>query len=122
HIVGHGAKLVVLLEEPQSALFVDVARLGPYGEPDDRLPLERIVADAERARAGLFGARAELDRVIETYMGQVTGHGLLQVMAYSVAQHARQLESALLELGMEPDGRLGEAELEGLSLPAAVWA
>jgi hypothetical protein len=121
HIVGHGAKIVMLVEKPDSALFVDVARLGPYGEPDDRLPLEKIVAEAERAREGLRGARPELDRVIETYMGQVTVHGLLQVMTYSVAQHTRQLENIVLGLGIDPDGPLGD-ELEGLGLPAAVWA
>ena len=46
---------------------------------------------------------------------------LLLRQTWHSAQHVRQLAAALERLGIEPDGRLSDADLSGLPLPAALW-
>lgn len=121
HIVGHGVKVLLLVSEPASDLFASAARFGPLGEPDDSVPLEGIVAEADRVRALLLDATPELDRVVLSYMGQRTIHELVQAMTYSLAQHTRQLEDVLATLGIEPDTPLTDADYRGLGLPETVW-
>lgn len=61
------------------------------------------------------------DNVLETYYGPQTAHELLERSAWHSAQHARQLMMFLGWLGIEPDGPLSPADLEGLPLPEGVW-
>jgi hypothetical protein len=125
HIVGHGAKFAWLAENPD----VDIshpAKFASLGEPEESLGVEQL---AERAQVSVdeihrwwdATAGSNLESVMNTYMGPQTLHDMLQFTVNSLAQHTRQLMSALREWGIEPDGPIGEAEYEGLRLPAGVW-
>jgi len=46
---------------------------------------------------------------------------VLERTCWHAAQHCRQLMAVLGQLGIEPDGPLGGAELDGLPLPEKVW-
>lgn len=121
HIVGHGAKALLLVEDPGADAVANAATFGPFGEPAAGVPMEGILAEIERLRAGLAARRPDLGRLIVTYMGEKTVHQVIGANTYSLAQHTRQLESILRSLGLEPDRALGEADYEGLGLPEAVW-
>ena len=69
----------------------------------------------------LVRVRSSLARVIPTFIGPQTWRKLLQRESYSLAQHTRQLMSVLIDLGIEPDGRIGESEYAGLQMPEGVW-
>ena len=58
---------------------------------------------------------------VSTYYGQQSAHKVLERTCWHTAQHCRQLMAVLDQLGIEPDGPLGAAELEGLPLPEKVW-
>jgi len=58
---------------------------------------------------------------VNTYYGQQSAHKVLERTCWHTAQHCRQLMAVLDQLGIEPDGPLGGAELDGLPLPEKVW-
>ena len=75
-----------------------------------------------RLRAWWSGCEADAcDGPAETYYGTQTLHEVLERTAWHGAQHARQLMMVLGNLGIEPDGPLGAADLAGLPLPEKVW-
>lgn len=55
------------------------------------------------------------------YWGEQSMHEILERTAWHSAQHTRQLITVLDEFGVEPDGRLTAADLQGLPLPENVW-
>lgn len=55
------------------------------------------------------------------YWGEQSMHEILERTAWHSAQHTRQLITVLEEHGVEPDGRLTAADLQGLPLPENVW-
>jgi hypothetical protein len=61
------------------------------------------------------------DRLVETYYGTHPLHIVFERSTWHVAQHTRQVMMFLERLGIEPDGLLTEADLEGLPLPEGVW-
>ena len=86
---------------------------------------EDVAAVLDEARLDLASwwqnPRSRLPDTVDTYWGQRPVLGVLERTTWHAAQHARQLEAALELMGVEPDGRLGEAELEGLPLPKNVF-
>lgn len=56
-----------------------------------------------------------------TYYGRHSTHSVLERTAWHTAQHVRQLMQLLINAGIEPDGRLDDALLDGLPLPAEVY-
>jgi glutaredoxin len=60
-------------------------------------------------------------RMMDTYFGRHRVHEVLERSVWHPAQHARQLMLLLEELGIEPAGRLGAADLAGLPLPEKAW-
>jgi glutaredoxin len=77
-------------------------------------------------RAGLSSwwtdARADPERPVRTYFGEVPLTSLLERSAWHVAQHCRQLDHLVHEVaGVTGAPRLPAELLEGLPLPAAVW-
>ena len=58
---------------------------------------------------------------LDTYYGIHPTERVLERTAWHAAQHARQLMALLEQRGIEPDGPLGEAELDGLPLPEGVY-
>jgi glutaredoxin len=59
--------------------------------------------------------------VVNTYYGRQPAHKVLERTCWHTAQHCRQLMAVLEQLGIEPDGPLGVAELGGLPLPEKAW-
>lgn len=58
---------------------------------------------------------------VKTYYGRQPAHQVLERTCWHVAQHCRQLIAVLEQLGIQPDGALGAAELDGLPLPEQAW-
>ena len=48
-------------------------------------------------------------------------HEVLERTCWHSGQHARQLMLVLESRGIEPDGRLTDADFAGLPMPAEVW-
>jgi hypothetical protein len=59
--------------------------------------------------------------MVSTYYGQRDAHKVLERTCWHTAQHCRQLMAVLELLAIEPDQKLGAAELEGLPLPEQTW-
>jgi hypothetical protein len=122
HILGHGAKFLLLAVDPGNERFARAELFAPYGEPDDRLGLAEIERIADEIGLAIRDCRPNLAYPVETFMGTKTVHEMLQAMTYSLAQHTRQLESILVSLGIEPDGGLTESAYRGLGMPDAIWS
>lgn len=60
-------------------------------------------------------------QTVKTFFGEQTIHMLFERSTWHSAQHARQLIAVLERFGIEPDQRLGAAELAGLPLPEGLW-
>lgn len=58
---------------------------------------------------------------LSTFFGVHPVHMLLERSTWHCAQHARQLIAVLERFGIEPDGRLSQADLAGLPLPERLW-
>ena len=58
---------------------------------------------------------------VKTFFGEQTIHMLFERSVWHSAQHARQLVAVLERFGIEPEHRLGPAELDGLPLPEGLW-
>ncbi len=58
---------------------------------------------------------------LDTFFGVHPVHMLFERSTWHCAQHARQLIAVLERFGIEPDGRLTEADLAGLPLPERLW-
>jgi glutaredoxin len=61
------------------------------------------------------------DFTVQTYYGVRPFHEVLERTAWHAAQHARQVMLMLESNGVEPDGPLTAADLEGLPVPHDVW-
>jgi hypothetical protein len=62
-----------------------------------------------------------IDFTVQTYYGVRPFHEVLERTAWHAAQHARQVMLMLESNGVEPDGPLTAADLEGLPVPHDVW-
>ena len=60
-------------------------------------------------------------RTVKTYYGERPLHELLERCTWHSAQHARQIIAVLERLGIEPQGRLTEADYAGLPMPRGLW-
>lgn len=58
---------------------------------------------------------------VKTFFGAQSTHMLFERSTWHSAQHARQLIAVLERFGIEPERRLGAAELAGLPLPEGLW-
>ena len=61
------------------------------------------------------------EQKVDTFFGVQPLIVLFERSTWHSAQHARQLISILERYGIEPNGRLTDADLEGLPLPTSVW-
>jgi hypothetical protein len=113
--------------------FLDAARGGELTEehfnrkpPADMLSADDVDSYGQTVREDLrrwwdtTGARA-FPEAVNTYYGRQPGEQVLERTCWHTAQHVRQLMALLEQLGIEPDGPLGAAELEGLPLPEQAW-
>jgi hypothetical protein len=126
HVLKHARMVKLELEEPNSAVLTTQSLNSEYGESLPEVSLDELLADG-KAIIDLIRcwwsetSGRDLEKVFDTFYGPQTLHQLLSREAYSLAQHTRQLMTWLIELGIEPDGPIGEAEYSGLNLPKAVW-
>ncbi|MDX1434108.1 MAG: glutaredoxin domain-containing protein [Gammaproteobacteria bacterium] len=67
------------------------------------------------------GGNTDFSQPGKVYYGDVSLHEVLERTAWHSGQHTRQLMLTLEKLGLEPDGRLTDADLAGLPLPENVW-
>ena len=58
---------------------------------------------------------------VTTYYGEQTLHHVLERCTWHSAQHVRQIQAVLEELGVKPDGPLGEKDYAGLPMPKGLW-
>jgi glutaredoxin len=58
---------------------------------------------------------------VKTYYGVQPLHHVLERSTWHSAQHARQIQTVLQELGIEPDGPLGDEDYAGLPMPVGLW-
>ena len=88
-----------------------------------------IVAFGERVRTrfeawwaqGHQAGGHDFGRKARVYYGEQTLHDFMERTAWHSAQHTRQLALVLEKLGIAPRGKLTEADLTGLPMPANVW-
>lgn len=126
HIVGHGVKIKHILEDPGTTAFSRMETMVPIGEPDDELNAIQLAEIAERTAPEIRRAwerRSELDleRSLDAYWGTESVHTVLHRMLYSLVHHTRQLMSLLIELRIEPDGPLTDADYEGVGHAPRLW-
>ena len=60
-------------------------------------------------------------RQARVYYGEQTLHDFMERTAWHSGQHTRQFALVLEKLGIAPAGKLTEADLAGLPMPANVW-
>ncbi|SIT51511.1 conserved hypothetical protein [Paraburkholderia piptadeniae] len=94
--------------------------------PPDGWSGEDIAAWGESVRARLLAWWAEqkdpsVNYTVQTYYGTRPFHEVLERTAWHAAQHTRQVMLMLESQGIEPDGPLTAADLEGLPVPKEVW-
>jgi len=99
------------LNRPPPDSLASAEAVAAYGEDVARRVATWWARDGARDRA----------RMLETYFGTRPLHPVLERTAWHSAQHTRQLVWALERMGITPAARLGEADLAGLPVPAAVW-
>ena len=58
---------------------------------------------------------------VKTYYGVQPLHHVLERCTWHSAQHARQIQVVLRELGIQPDGPLTEKDFAGLPMPVGLW-
>ena len=126
HIIAHGSKLRRLLER-EPADYENVAAYAPYGELLPELGLDQLSAqlraDLERIDAAwVMHGENGLDQAVATWAGPQTLRQILSRDAYSLAQHARQLQTVIQDLGIEPRRPIDPRDFEGLGLPDRVWS
>ena len=78
-----------------------------------------ITARVERWWAGV--ADKSCGGTVKTYYGVQPLHHVLERSTWHSAQHARQIQVVLEELGVRPDGPLTDKDYAGLPLPAGLW-
>ncbi|WP_080735680.1 glutaredoxin domain-containing protein [Rhodococcoides fascians] len=66
------------------------------------------------------GVDDPMERVVETYWGHRTLHEVLEREVWHTTQHTRQVQYALEECGITPDGPITAAQLAGLPLPERI--
>ena len=98
-------------ERKPGADMRSAARVAAYGQ---------TVRDALSAWWRSAGGAGRLG-TLDTYYGTQSAERVLERTAWHAAQHARQLMALLERRGIAPDGALGDAELDGLPLPEAVY-
>jgi glutaredoxin len=109
-----------------SAYYKDDYDTSCYRKPDEIQTVDDISRRADETLASFEKWWAEdgfddpLDRIVTAYWGMPTLHEVLERETWHTAQHLRQLEFVLGELGVEPDGPLTDAELAGLPLPERI--
>ncbi len=97
--------------------------------PDHARRPAEIVAFGEAVRdrfeawwgQGSHGGAHDFARPARVYYGKQTLHDFLERTAWHSGQHTRQLALLLEKLGIEPEGKLTEADLAGLPMPQNVW-
>jgi len=84
-----------------------------------------IIASLTDVRADFRGwwsaTHADLPPLVNTYYGRQPIHQVLERTAWHMAQHSRQLQHILGEIGVAGGPWLTSAVLEGLPLPREVW-
>jgi len=78
-----------------------------------------ITAGVERWWTGV--ADKSCGGTVKTYYGVQPLHHVLERSTWHSAQHARQIQVVLEELGVRPDGPLTAKDYAGLPLPAGLW-
>jgi glutaredoxin len=78
-----------------------------------------ITTRVERWWAGL--ADKSCGGTVKTYYGVQPLHHVLERSTWHSAQHARQIQVVLEELGVRPRGPLTDKDYAGLPLPAGLW-
>jgi glutaredoxin len=78
-----------------------------------------ITAHVERWWAGVL--EKSCAGTLKTYYGVQPLHHVLERSTWHSAQHARQIQAVLEELGIRPDGPLTEKDYAGLPMPVGLW-
>ena len=86
----------------------DVARFGQQVRTDVRLWWDTV-------------GESRFPDEVSTFYGRHDAHKVLERTCWHTAQHCRQLMAVLELLGIEPDQKIGAAELDGLPLPEQMW-
>ena len=89
--------------------------------PSRELPTPALAARAAEVGGALAATSPAASTQVASFFGPTTLHVVLERCAWHVAQHTRQLAMMLTQLGIAPEEPLGEQDLAGLPLPAAVW-
>ena len=89
--------------------------------PARELAVKALANRCAEVGNALAATATPADTPVQAFYGETTLHAVLERCAWHVAQHTRQLAMMLASQGVEPAAPLGEADLAGLPLPAAVW-
>lgn len=127
HIYHHLATFQLMTAEPNSPIFQNLIDYAEYKEPLPSQSADELIAEAEMMLDKIRGWWDEtkgrtLDDPVQAYNGPQTVYSMLVFDLYSLTAHTRQLMTRIQELGIEPNGPIGEAEYSGLKLPPNVWS
>lgn len=93
--------------------------------PDHLTQGDAIASAGEEVRKTLLDwwekNQTDLPRQVDTYYGTRSLESVLERTAWHAAQHCRQLQAVVERYGIEPNGPLGPAELDGLPLPQNIY-
>jgi glutaredoxin len=103
--------LTSIYNAPPPADVVSTTQIQEYGN--------RIEKKLENWWRGLRDKSCR--QTVKTYYGERPLHELLERCTWHSAQHARQIIAVLERLGIEPDGRLTDADYAGLPMPKGLW-
>ncbi len=79
----------------------------------------RIAERLERWWSGV--ADKSCSGTVTTYYGEQPLHHVLERCTWHCAQHVRQIQAVLEDLGVKPNGPLGENDYAGLPIPKGLW-
>lgn len=109
----------------ESGVRIDAHRDAPRWDHHSKSALRNFGLDVqERIEVWFEGPGRSIDwsERAEVYWGRPTKHEFFERTTWHAGQHARQLQWVLEhELGLAPDGRLGEDVWEGLPMPEKIW-
>ena len=125
HIIAHGSKFRRFLRL-ESTDYTHMGIYAQYGELVPELGLDALCQQVDTDLASIthwMSTTAEngTENTLTTWIGPQSVRQMLQREVYSLAQHTRQLQAVLQDLGIAPNGPVNMADNAGLNLPARVW-
>lgn len=124
-LVFHVFTVVESFLRHESGIRIDAHREAPRWDHHSKPALRNYGLEVRDWIGDWFdgpGQTCEWSDRADVFWGQPTKHEFFERTTWHAGQHVRQLQWILEhELGVEPDGRLGEEIWDGLPMPEKIW-